>query len=109
MFAVSWLLRGNAIASILNHVLFLALVLLLTMTVQIHNKILYFFGRHLFSIYILQRLPMLVMLHFGWDQYPYLFVLVSFAVTVPMSVAFDLLLEKADALIFKKKKTLSNG
>lgn len=109
LFAVSWLLRGNAIASILNHVLFLALVLLLTMTVQIHNKILYFFGRHLFSIYILQRLPMLVMLHFGWDQYPYLFVLVSFAVTVPMSVAFDLLLEKADALIFKKKKTLSNG
>lgn len=109
LYVATWLFRANPICIILNHAIFVLGVLLFTMTVQIHNKILYFFGRHLFSIYILQRLPMLVMLHFGWDQYPYLFVLVSFAVTVPMSVAFDLLLEKADALIFKKKKTLSNG
>lgn len=45
---------------------FMALVLLITMKVSIKNEWLVWLGKHIFSIYILQRLLMITLYHFGF-------------------------------------------
>lgn len=103
LYAATWLFHANPISTILNHAIFALGVLLFTMKVQVHNKILCFFGKHLFSIYILQRLPMLVLLHFNVTQSPYLFVILVLAITIPLSLLFDYVMNYVDCQIEKVK------
>lgn len=84
-------------------IMFIALILVLSMKIKIGNGILSFFGTHVFSIYILQRIPMLIFSHFGLQKNKYAFVAMSFIVTVILSFFFDYFLGKTDALIFKTK------
>ena len=88
LFVMAHKLMDYPVFMIINNLCFSLLVVLLTMKVSLHNKILHFFGKHLFSVYILQRLPMLVFAHLGVTN-QYLFVVLSFAVTVLLAVLFD--------------------
>lgn len=85
-------------------IIFVFLIMLFTMKVKIQNGILNWFGKHVFSIYILQRIPMEILEHFGIAEYKYLFVAVSFAATVAFAAVFDKCTEKMDTLIYRKKK-----
>ncbi len=76
------------------------LVVLITMKIDINNPILQFLGKYLFEIYILMRLPMLVLLHFGITN-TYLFVIISFVLTVLMALVFKKLLKFVDNGILK--------
>lgn len=89
---------------IIKNTLFGLIVIMLTMKIQVHNKILNFFGRHLFSIYIIQRLPMNTLERFGVSSNPILFVILSFVITMCIAIPFDKLLGITDKLIFGKKK-----
>lgn len=86
-------------------VIFVLLIMLLTMKIKIQNGIVNWFGKHVFSIYILQRIPMEILEHFGIAEYKYLFVAISFAATVAFAAIFDKCTEKSDALIYRKKKS----
>lgn len=77
-------------------VIFIVLVLLITMKVRFCNGFLTFLGSHVFGIYILQRIPMLILQHLGFNQNPYMFLILSFIITVPMTLVFDLLMKKID-------------
>lgn len=77
-------------------VIFITLVLLITMKVRFCNGFLTFLGSHVFGIYILQRIPMLILTHFGFNQNPYMFLVLSFLITVPMTLIFDFLMKKLD-------------
>lgn len=77
--------------------LFALCVVSLTMKVKIGNRVLGFFGKHVFSIYILQRIPMMILQPFISNIY--LYFLVCFAVTVGMAVGFDYLFGKGWAAI----------
>ena len=57
--------------------------------VRFFNRLLSFFGRHVFSIFLLQRIPMLVFTRFGLQEHRYVFVLLCFAVTIALAAAFD--------------------
>lgn len=82
-----------------------ALVLFITMKVKIQNSILDWFGRHVFSIYILQRLPMNTLSRFGLNKsHPYAFVIICFVSTIIMAILFDSLTEKTDSLIYNRRK-----
>lgn len=83
-------------------VVFLALILLLTMKVKIGNNILQWFGAHVFSFYILQRLPMRVFKTLGLADSKYIFVVLCFAATVFLSYFFDMAIKKLDGIIYKK-------
>lgn len=86
-------------------ILFMALVVLFTMKIQVSNPLLGFFGSHVFSIYILQRIPMIILSRLGLADYnKYVFVIICFALTVAMAVVFDKLTERLDGLIFGKIK-----
>ena len=86
-------------------ILFMALIVLFTMKVKIGNAVLSFFGSHVFSIYILQRIPMIIFSKLGLDSYnKYLFVVLCFIITVIMAVAFDKLTDRLDSAVFGKLK-----
>ena len=70
--------------------------------VRFENRLLRFFGRHVFGIFILQRIPMLVFSHLGLTQYRYLFVALCFAATVVLAVGFDALIFR---LLERKQKS----
>ena len=83
----------------------MALIVLATMKVQIGNGILEFFGSHVFSIYILQRMPMIIFSKLGLaESNKYVFVALCFFTTVTMAVIFDLCMDKLDKIIFADRK-----
>lgn len=86
-------------------ILFMALIVLFTMKVSISNKILEFFGSHVFSIYILQRLPMIVFSKVGFAAAnKYLFVVLCFIVTVILAILFDRMTDRLDKILFRSRK-----
>ncbi len=81
------------------------LVLFITMKVKIQNSILDWFGHHVFSIYVLQYLPMNTFQHFGLDKtHPYAFFILCFVSTIVIAVIFDAAMEKTDSVIYGRKK-----
>ena len=81
-------------------VCFISLVILATMKVRIYNRILEWFGMHVFSIYILQRLPMILLDRMGLiDSHKYLCLIAVFALTIPLAIAFE---KATDAVINRK-------
>lgn len=87
-------------------VLFVLLIMVFTMKAKIQNGVLDWFGKHVFSIYILQRIPMEILEHFGVEKHKYLFVAISFVSTVIFAAAFDKCMDKLDSLIYRKKKAI---
>lgn len=58
--------------------LFCALMILLTMKISLQNEVLKFLGKHIFSIYILQRIPMIFLDHYGVsERHKYIFLIAS--------------------------------
>lgn len=79
---------------------FCLIVLLLTMKIRFSSTFLEFLGQHIFPIYMLQRIPMIIMDHIGFSTaHEYLFVVISFLATLLMITPFeklsDLVLNKA--------------
>ncbi|QJC22552.1 acyltransferase family protein [Arcanobacterium buesumense] len=69
-----------------------AVAMLVSMVVHLNSPILAWCGRNLFWIYVLQRLPMLTLTYAGWAEYRYLFVVVSFVVTIALTAVFSRLM-----------------
>lgn len=108
VFAVYYYFSSNREDSVVHHTLWclfgVALVLLFTMKVQIKNSILLWIGDHVFSIYILMRLPMLFLDHFGFNDHKYSFIVISFIATILLAVVFDAAMAQLDRLIYKRPK-----
>lgn len=100
VFVVSHLLRRNILFYEISQVSLCAVIVAATMKIDIHNKILQFFGTHLFEIYILMRIPMIVLLHFE-ETNSYLFVAISFVVTLLISVLFKKFFNIVDKVFLK--------
>ncbi len=86
-------------------ILFMTLVLMLTMKLGIGNRILSWFGSHVFSIYILQRIPMAVLSSMGLNSsHKYAFVVISFFITAALAMVYDSAVGKLDELVYCRKK-----
>lgn len=77
---------------------------MLCMKFKIENKIIEFFSKHVFSIYILQRVPMIILDRYGLSSHHYLFIILSLIFTSAIAVLFDKLTAKTDELIYSKRK-----
>lgn len=82
---------------------FALVITLVSMRISIDNMVLRWFGKRVFSIYILQRIPMMVFSKFGLNEKPILFTLVCLAATVVIAELFDRLLDRCDVLLHIKK------
>ena len=85
---------------------FVAIIVLTSMRLKVSNPVLDFFGQHVFSIYILERIPMILLQHFGFAQNGFVFVIASLALTVPLALGFDFAMAKLDTLLFDRKKAV---
>ncbi len=83
---------------------FILLLVMLTMKLHINNRILQWFGSHVFSVYILQRIPMIIFRELGMTDHRYAFITLSFLATLVLAVLFDAAMEKLDTLLFERKK-----
>jgi len=79
------------------------MVSVMMMKVNISSSILDWFGRHIFSFFMLQRIPMLFLRHLGFTKEPYLFIIASFFATILLATLFDAMIEKIDPILFRKK------
>lgn len=95
----------SAVALIFKSLFFALGLALITRRFSPRSKILSFFGRHVFGIYILQRLPMLLLSRFAPHLDPRLFAAAAFAATVVIAFLFEkyIVPERLTARLRKKK------
>lgn len=82
--------------------LFAIWVVLLSMKIKLDNKALQWLGTLAFAIFILQRLPMIVLTHFGVNQYPYVFALIVIPSTFVIAYLYTIFLKSMDGRLFRK-------
>lgn len=82
--------------------LFCIVIVFITMKFQINSKILSFLGKYTFWIYILQRIPMIILSQMGLNKYKYVFVILCFIITIGLSYIYSLIFDKK-ILIIKRK------
>ena len=84
---------------------FVSVVVLVTMKVQLRSPALEFFGRHLFWIYMLHRIPLMLLKDSGYGvAHPYRMAAIALAVTVATAVVLDYVFGKLDKQIWKAGK-----
>ncbi len=84
---------------------FVILVVGITMKISFNNAFLDFLGSHIFSIYILQRIPMMILNWKGiYKNDNASFFLLSFVLTCILALAYDFCMNKLDGLIFAKSQ-----
>ncbi len=80
-------------------------IVMITLKVKITNPVLEWFGNHVFSIYMLQRLPMILLSHLGIaEQNKYAFLIASLVITLLLAEAFDRCTKAFYSKIQKKHK-----
>ncbi|MBO5570670.1 MAG: hypothetical protein J6A79_17310 [Clostridia bacterium] len=88
---------------------FMAVVLLLSMKVKLNSPFLDFMGTHIFSIYILQRIPMLILSRAGFlSSHKYIGLIVVYATTCSMAIVFDKYTKKVFDALFRARSVQSN-
>lgn len=80
--------------------LFCVLLVLTTMKVKVGNPVLIFLGRNAFAIYILQRLPMLLLANYGLNLRPAFFIPLSILIIIPLAEAFTRFTDRIDRQLF---------
>ncbi len=101
--------RGNMAVYEVLAVVFSLFGVLLTMKVSFGNRVLQWLGGMVFPIYILQRLPMMVLSHFGVNERPWLFLAASLPLTLLLAAAFDWSLKRLDAALFRRKTAVGKA
>ena len=94
---------GNTLAYSLSACAFCIVIILLSYKIEINSFVLRWFGDNLFYIYILQRIPMIVLSQFGIDQMPLLFTGASLVMTCILSILFGYVCKYVDKLILIKE------
>ena len=86
-------------------IFFMILLVGISMKLRLDNPILQFLGRHTFSIYMLQRLPMRFFEEKGLFADDHVTMLIfCFLLTCILAMAFDFLLERVDGRVFGAKR-----
>lgn len=85
-------------------VLFMLLLVTLSMKLRVNNSVLQWLGSHIFSFYILQRIPFLVLSRLGLQAHKFQFVIASFLFTLVLAALFDQGTAKLDSLLYAGKE-----
>lgn len=85
-------------------VVFCLLCVMVTMKVSFGNRVLRWLGERVFPFYIIQRLPMMILSHFGINEKPYLFFALSLPLTLLCGVGFDWCVKRLDGAFLNRKK-----
>lgn len=87
---------------------FTATTVLITMKVSINNPILLWLGKHTFEIYMLQRIPMIILKKcFHLERYPYIYFICVFFLVIISAYIFGKILYILDSALLRKFTTKS--
>lgn len=102
LFCISYYIGTHhmALFSLLSSMLFATLVILITMRLHIGNPILNWLGVNAFAIYILQRIPMIIVREMGYTDIPALFALIVIPATLMLAAVFTSITLRIDRKIF---------
>ncbi len=78
----------------IHSIVFVLMIVVMLTQVKIGNKAIGFLGTHAFSIYILQRIPMIFISMYLGTMNKYILIVLSFILTAIMAVIFDKLCDK---------------
>ena len=83
-------LSWHASLYLIMTVVYCVLILCLTKKVPVYHPVLYWLGTHLFEIYILMRIPMILLLSIpvAWIQEPFVFAGISFVLTLLLAALY---------------------
>ncbi len=84
-------------------VFFAMFITVLLMKVSVKSTVLDWFGSHIFSFFILQRISMILLSKLAPDCSTLVFIGCSFICTVAAATVFDAVTEKLDGLIFRHR------
>lgn len=90
---------NNRLIFAFDALLFGLLVVLISMRVSIDNPVLRWLGKRVMGVYILQRIPMIILGKLGVNAHPVRFTLITIAVTVALAEIFERLMDKTDILL----------
>lgn len=97
--------RSNSITHIIFFYLIGSFIVpMFMMKINIKSTILNWFSEHTFSFFILQRIPMILLKHFGLNNSGAFFIIPSFFATVVLVTLFDNFTNKTDEYILERKK-----
>lgn len=87
---------------IIKALLFCILFILVQMKFSlINSKIFAELGKHVFSVYMLQRISFIILSYFNLDKYIYLFFLITFIMTIIIAFLYDFIYYKVYFIIKK--------
>lgn len=90
----------NMVLLQVQSLLFAAFLVVLTSRVHVENGVLKWLGKHTFSIYILQRIPMIILAHYGINEFnSILYTAVCMIATGAIAVGFDWCMGRLDRRI----------
>lgn len=94
---MTYKLRFNAIIMNVSSVGFVLAVVWFLLFFEIKSNILLFFGKHAFSIFILQRIPGLLLYnYFGESVNKYIIITIDLAITIVIALLYDKWIYKID-------------
>lgn len=86
-------------------VFFTMSIVMFTMKFSFKSTLLSWFGNHVFSVFILQRIPMMILHHMGIAaEHKYFFIIITFIITVFIAQIFDYFTDLLWKKIYSKKK-----
>lgn len=89
--------------------IFTGCVLLLSMKVSFESPLLKWFGDHVFSIYILQRLPMIILYESGlMENYYYEGLILTIVATILLAIGFEKARDKIFSYIWRNRQIFSH-
>lgn len=97
-------LDGSRTVFIFEAMVFALVIVFASMKINVNNRVLQWFGKRVFSIYILQRIPMIVLSHFGMNGNAFLFTAACFAITIVIAELFDRMTDRLDVALRLSKK-----
>ena len=101
IFMSTYLFANYVVNYQIKSLAFVLLIVLASMKLSINNKVLNWAGSHVFSIYILQRIPMMILKEVEMvSQKTYVYLMLSAVFTVFLSYGFDWLTDRLYKKIF---------
>ncbi len=102
---ITYKLRYNEFIMNMSSIVFVGLIVVLLCFFEFKGRFFYFWGKHAFSIFILQRIPAIVLTNFlqnRIDYFKYIYIIIDLLITVVIALVYDRCLNVIDTKTLKK-------
>ena len=85
-------------------IFFASMIVLITMKIDIYNVVIYRIGSNLFIMYIMQRIPMIILSYFNITYFSYASLIAAIVITYVIACIFKIIYKRVDNIVLGKTK-----